>query len=318
MHMAFVRTCIATLILIFVLVGTAHAQSIDGDISIDTVPLNPTPGSTVTLTATSYAMDLNQANISWTYNNVVIAKGTGTTSVAVVAPAAGATGTIGITASGNGTSASGTLVLRPASIDLLWEAVDSYTHPFYKGKALLPVNGLIRYSVIPSASAPKGLSYNWSRNGSTLVAESGFGKSSLLIKHNEFNPQETVEVSIGGGSFAGAGMSRLSPLRTPQVIAYETRQGYIDYAHGYLSTIPFIEQGIVLHFEPYFFSIPRTVLADLTFDLKVDGESVSRPQANQIGLSRPDRRGQSILDLAITTVTYGLQHVEKTFTLLFN
>lgn len=140
----------------------AHAQVVD--VSIEMVPTDPKPGETVTLTAKSYGSDINQSVVSWSYNGKVIASGTGRTSVSVVTPASGAVGTVTVTVNSPGLQQGGaTLTLRPGSLDLLWEAVDAYTPPFYKGKALLPVGGAVKLTAIPAPSAPRNLSYNWSK-----------------------------------------------------------------------------------------------------------------------------------------------------------
>ncbi len=306
------------LIVIFSSAPYTGAQSITDDISVDIIPLNPAPGAIVTLRANSYSMDLSQASLSWTYNNVSIGKGTGKTTVSIVAPASGATGVISVSASGSGSTASTSIVLRPGSVDVLWEAVDAYTPPFYKGKALLPVNGLIRYVAMPATSAPKTLTYTWSRNSSVLPDESGYNKSSLLIKHSEFNPVESVTVAISGGSYAGNSTINVRPITSPSIVAYQNREGFVDYTTGYSSVIPFTQSGMVLHFEPYYFSIARTLLSDLSYDLTIDGQSVSPSKPNEVGLSRPSRPGQSTINLAITTTAYSLQHAEKALTLNFN
>ncbi len=307
------------LIGILIVPGTLYAQIISTDISLEIIPTNPEPGQTVTLTAKSYSADLSQATMVWTYNNTVIARGTGKTTVGVIAPAAGVSGVVAVTATGPGIeNAASSIVLRPASVDILWEAADAYTPPFYKGKALLPVNGLARFTAIPSASAPNGLGYSWSHNGSALPDDSGYNKSSVTLTHNEFNRQDMVEVVVSGGVFSGTGMVRVAPLQTPSLIAYQNNEGFIDYTRGYTGTIPFTQPGIVLHFEPYYFSTPRGTVNDLSFEMTIDGQPVTPSRPNEIGLSRPNTAVRSVLNLAITPLEYSLQHVERTFTLLFN
>ena len=63
-----------------------HAQTSSIDLSIESVPANPEPGTTVVLTAQSYGLDLTQANLIWTYNNTVVARGTGKTTITIIAP----------------------------------------------------------------------------------------------------------------------------------------------------------------------------------------------------------------------------------------
>ena len=305
------------LLSILLLPITSYAQTISTDISIESIPENPTPGSTVILRANAYAVDLSQASISWKYNNVSVANGIGRTEISVIAPKSGATGVVTATASGSGfEAATATIVLHPASADVLWEAADAYTPPFYKGKSMVPPNGLMRFTTIPSITAPKGISYNWSRNTSAMPDVSGYGKASIVLAHSEFNRQEKVEVSTLGGVYTGSGSTTVIP-RDPTVVIYQNKGGFIDYANGFLNSILFEQSGMVLHFEPYYFSTTSSILSDLNFGLTIDGEDVDTSRPNEVGLSRPSTGGQSILKLAITPITYSLQHAEKTFTLSF-
>ncbi len=312
--------CIGIFVYLLIVIGTlgsAHAQ-VTPDISLDTIPLNPQPGDTVTVTATSYGADLSQATLSWVYNGKSAGAGIGKTSISVVAPAAGSTATVTVTVNGgvaSGVSAS--IVLRPGSVDLLWEAADAYTPPFYKGKALLPVGGLVRVTAISSATAPNNLSFDWSRNDSALPDVSGYGKSSIIFQESALNTQEKIDVTAHNGVFSGSDTITLAPHDT-ELLAYKNNEGFIDYANGYDSAIPITTPGVVLHFEPYYFSIPDTIQHDLSIAMTIDGTGVSPQLQNEIGLSRPSSGGQSTVDLAVTTVAYSLQHIEKAFTLLFN
>jgi hypothetical protein len=298
-----------------VLRGTAQTVA---DISLATIPLNPQPGTQVTITATSYGFDLDQSYITWTYNGTTVASGTGMRTINVVVPAAGATGLISMTASGGGTSGSATILLRPASVDMLWEAVDAITPPFYKGKALLADGGTVRVTVVPSASAPTNLSYTWSRNSTTIPEVSGFGKSSITFKQDILTGTEQVAVDARGGIFSGTGSVVLAP-RNADVVAYQNNDGFIDYAHGYASTIPVQGTGALLHFEPYYMSVPESIGRDLAISMTSGGTAVDQStNQTELGIARLDEGGQSELTVAIDTVAYSLQHIQKVFTVLFN
>ncbi len=301
------------------LLGTPlFAQEIPADISIDTIPLNPTPGQTVLLRAGSFGVDLTQATLTWTYNGRTVSNGVGNTSVSVVAPAAGSSSTVTVQVTGIGLqSGTASIVLHPASLDLLWEAVDAYAPPFYKGKALAPVGGIVHVSAIPAASAPKGISFAWSRNGSALPDASGYGKSSIYFKQSALNATESVSVTASAGSYGGTGDIHLSPT-DPMVITYQNKEGYIDYANGYANSFTLNNPGVVLHFEPYYFSIPRDIQSDLQIDTTIDGAAVSPTRKNEIGISHPAQSGKSTIQLALSTVAYSLQSLQKTFMLLFN
>jgi hypothetical protein len=281
------------------------------------VPTDPKPGETVTLTAKSYGSDINQSVVSWSYNGKVIASGTGRTSVSVVTPASGAVGTVTVTVNSPGLQQGGaTLTLRPGSLDLLWEAVDAYTPPFYKGKALLPVGGAVKLTAIPAPSAPRNLSYNWSKNGSALPELSGYNRSSIALRHSSFDQVTQIKLDATSGTAALGANITISPV-SPEAIAYKSNNSYINYAQGYTDTIPFTEPGAVIRVEPYFFSLVKNTLADLSFETKIDSIAFFSTSPNEFALTRPEQGGQSKLEVLITTVLYSLQNLTKTFTLAF-
>lgn len=302
----------------FVIVPTLHAQTTAG-ISLSTIPTDPNPGQSVRIDAQSFDIDLDQTTLTWRYNGRVIDGGMGRKSITITAPTSGSVGTISMTATGAGFgSTTVTAVLRPASIDLLWEAVDSYTPPFYKGRALPSTNSLIRVTGIPSASAPKQLVYNWSRNNSVLGASSGFGKSSLLFRNSELEPTESISLIAGSGTFNGTASTTITPGE-PSVVAYQKEEGFIDYANGSSSEVHTGQNGLVLRFEPYFFSIPVSIVRNLSFviienDTVVTNEGVQ----NELSLSAPETRGSAIFTVAINTVAYTLQQLSRSFTINFN
>jgi hypothetical protein len=299
--------------------STAYAQTAAIDLSITSVPANPTPSQQVTITAQSYGTDISQADMVWTYNSKVIATGKGRTTVTVTAPASGVTGTIIATASGVGfdpTTAS--LVLRPASVDLVWEGADSYTPPFYKGLALPSISGIIRIAAIPSINAPKQLSYLWSQNDDALQAASGYGKSSILIKNDGLEPSEHIAVTEKNGGFTGNNDVYITP-GNPVLAGYFNNNGFIDYANGSTNTLNTTGNGVIVHFEPYFFSSPNSLTKDLSFSYTDASGTALTPASNpnELPLSRPDT-GASDFKTVINTIVFSLQNITKQFTVNFN
>ncbi len=298
----------------------ARAQTATIDLSLSMVPLNPLPLQNVTITAQSYSTDINQANMTWTYNDKTIASGVGQTAITIVAPASGVAGTITVTASGAGfDTTSATLLLRPASVDLLWEGVDSYTPPFYKGLALPSLGGIIRVTAIPSISAPKQMSFAWSHNGDAQPSRSGYNKSSFVFQNSDLVPTDQVEVSGQSGSFSGTSSVAIAP-GDPTVVGYANTDGYIDYANGSTDNLSTSNTGIIAHFEPYFFSALVSISHDLTFSY-TDPNGNSIPAGDiptELRLSRPDGGGRSQVSVLIQTVAYSIQNITRQFSINFN
>jgi len=310
----FFSTLIVTL---FFGISIAQAQS-SVDLSLTTIPLDPKPLQKVTITAESFSVDLNQATITWSQGGRTIDSGTGRKSITITAPAAGQTSTITMNATGSsfGTTTA-SIAIRPGSIDLLWEASDSYTPPFYKGKALLSNGGAIRVTAIPSATAPKQLSYTWSRDNTILGSLSGFNKSSLSFKNSDLNDVEDISVTGGSGLFEGSASLSIKPSN-PTVVVYQKNEGFIDYANGSNTVLNTSKTGLILKLEPFFFSVPTTVLKSLALDITEGGTSiVSATNPTELYLSAPEEKGQSLLTIAISTISYSLQNISRRLTINF-
>lgn len=293
--------------------------SLGSDISINVTPSNPDPLQNVTLEVKSYSVDLDQTMIVWRYNGKIVSSGTGKTRIDVVAPDANNAGLITVTVSGTGFASSTTAIdIRTAKVDLLWEAADSYTPPFYKGKALLSPNGLIRVTAIQSHSSPKNLSFEWTRNDSVVSAASGYNKNSIVFRNETLKQREDISVVVQSGFFGGTNNISLVPTK-PQLVMYQKQDGFTDYNNGYLSELRTGEPGIVLRFEPYFFSTPQDMSTNLEFDIKNnDNQLYGNQKPNEVSLSRPDNGGRSDIEVSINTAVYSLQNILKRFSIIFN
>lgn len=304
----------------FTAFSVVHAQDATIDLTLNTVPLDPQPQQQVTVTAQSYGTDLSQAFLVWKYNGKIIASDTGRTQITIVTPVGGQTGTLVVTASGgNFATTTATLVLRPASVDLLWEGADSYTPPFYKGRALPSTGGIIRVVAIPSISAPRQLSFNWTRNDDAQPASSGYNKSSFTFHNDDLIPTEQIKVTEQSSTYSGSSSVTITP-GDPSIVGYVSSDGYIDYDNGSTSTLASSGTGAIIHFEPYFFSIPNSIPQNISVSY-TDSAKNSLPQGdteNEIRLSRPAGGGLVSFNVIMSTVQYSLQNLSRLFRVNFN
>jgi hypothetical protein len=286
------------------------------DLSINIIPTDPAPLQTVSLEAESFAVNLDQANLSWTYGGKTIANGIGQKRVSITAPAAGNVATVTVTVSGLGlTPLSASVTLNPGSIDVLWEGADAYTPPFYKGRALPAPNGVIRAVAIPSTAAPSQVSYNWTNNDSAMANISGVGRSSVLISNDLFDRSENISVTVAGGLFQGNGKVSVTP-QTPTIVGYQKSEGFIDYANGSTGNVGIADGGAIIHFEPFFFSTPRD-LSGLSFEMKNGDTDIFNVPKNELRISRPSDDGTSNISVGVSTNVYTLQNITKDFTFTF-
>ena len=77
--------------------------------------------------------------------------------------------------------------------DVLWEALDSHTPPFYKGKPLPSNESYIRAVAISGSFNPRTTTYTWNRGGKTVASASGLGKSAFIFKHDILTNTEDID-----------------------------------------------------------------------------------------------------------------------------
>ena len=116
------------------------------------------------------------------------------------------------------------LTINPSDIDLLWEAMDSYTPPFYKGKALPSTESQIKIVAYPNTSGlsntnQKNISYTWKNNYDTVGSASGYGKSKYIFINDNLKNTEKVSVVATGlsGSYSSEGKVDIN-IENPQII----------------------------------------------------------------------------------------------------
>jgi len=216
----------------FWLVSYAHADNSIGastsDVDISITPDNPAPYEDVTISLSSYLVDLNKAMIAWSDGKNTLLEGYGKTSYGFKAsgPNTITTITITITPSDGSSPITKNVVINPSEVELLWEGVNSYTPPFYRGKAFVSEEGKIRVVAIPDTNIIKtgkgNITYTWQNNGQVVDELSGYGKDSYTFNNNPLNESEDIGVTAGSvdGRYNAVG-SITVPIVLPQLIFYE-------------------------------------------------------------------------------------------------
>lgn len=310
------RSIILATIIIFSTTLTTYGQTVSQSIELSLVPTNPRPQETFTARIDSFTMNLTEASIVWRYNNAIVSSGIGTQTVSLVAPAAGTAATISVSARGIEGAASALFTVRPGGLDIVWESPNTYVPPFYKGKALPAPGATLRIAAI-SAVPSSTLSYEWQYNNSVVQNQSGKGKQRLIITTDSLTTQNDIAVRASGGTFTAE--ERVSiPLRTPSIVAYKKNNGFIDFAKGSLNTISLSESGTTLRFEPFNFTVSRSILNDIRTQLGLGGVTIGDLLvANELPLSRPDESGSDTINVIFESGRYNTQQAEQNFRIDF-
>lgn len=293
--------------------GFSHAQTtIEPDDLFFTInPEDPEPGQTVRVALNSYVFSVDELYIEWLENNKIKLAGTGAKNFQFSAGNIGETKLITLTVrekQGGDVIFRKNIVSKPAGLDILWQAVDSYTPPFYKGKALPPNEGIVKIIALPDFQVgtktvePKNVIYNWKRNFQPVTQASGYGKSTISIKQSFLLDKEDITVTANepteGATAKGA--LTIKPYN-PKIVFYKKDPLLgVDFNNGITTDIQLSTNDTTIVSIPYFIS-PKNILdPDLEYTWKINDKEISIPRIkNQLVLRGSTEPGVASLELSI-------------------
>ena len=291
----FVVSIISTPFFIFAETQIAVQQD---EIITSVSPKNPQPYQDVSVSLSSYATDLNKAIITWQGDSGILQSGIGKTDYSFKATGPNTTISITITIKPVGSMGIITkkITISPSEIELLWESVDSYVPPFYKGKALLSRGGFIKAVAIPNTntiqSGSGSISYSWQNNGSVVQDSSGYNKSSYVFKNDLFDT--TNEITVVASSVA----ENYSAENTTTIPSYPTKILFykksptegILYNAALSNEVAVVEDEMTLVASPYFLALKGNE-SKFTYAWTINGDQIKTP-TNKMELTiRPNSRG---------------------------
>ncbi len=306
---------------LFLSCSFVSAQSIPGiqnPLIVSVIPSEPRANQLTVIGIQSYSMDLDRALITWYVDGVNTASGVGLKQFNVMAGPSGSIKTIDVMVSTVETGTfSETIVIRPADVGLLWES-DTYTPPFYKGKALHSYNGSFKVVAIPELFTAAGvkidskdLIYTWRKNGEVEGSASGYGKNTYIGSQTSYlreGEDISVEVSAPRDNVVASNSILITPL-VPEVILYEKSPLYgIVYEKALKNTMRLTNEEVTIIAEPFSFSVQRRNVSNLTYAWTLNSSPLS-DFANKSSITL--RRTSSAAGRANLTVS-----LQNTFKLL--
>lgn len=270
----------------------------ESDISVITIPEDPKPYDDVTIKLESYSTDLNKAMIEWRNDKNVLLKGYGKTSYSMTSggPDSVYGLIITIVPSESSTSITKKISINPSEVSLVWESVDGYVPPFYKGKSFVTPESLIKVIAIPNTNKIKkgkgNISYTWKQNDSTISEASGYGKDSFVFKNSELNTSEIISVKAESvdGKYSATNTIEI-PITKPKMIFYKKSptEGIL-YNRSLKNNEVLTEDEVTIVAAPYFLAL-NTNENDFTYKWKINGQSIDTPSRKTELTIRPSSRG---------------------------
>ena len=218
----------------------------------------------------------------------------------------------------------------PSEVDLLWEAVDSYTPPFYKGKALPLAQAEVRVTAIPetqliSPSDAPNLVYHWENNYQVVSNVSDFGRQSYTFETDPLSPSEKVSVTANDrreNSFAKNTLDLLFDQFNPKILFYEIDNNGRLLTQRALNTFSFVgADTIKLAFQPLFMSSQKPNFVDLYIDWNINGESTA-PQdfakQNELYITAGGESGSANIGVTTEGIERVIQKSSESIDLIFS
>ncbi len=306
----------------------ANAQVREGDVTISSSPSYPAPNENVTISINSFVTDLNKAFITWSINNEEAMSGIGKKTFSLNA---GVSGSVLIIKANidtvSGQNVSKNITISPAEVDMLWEAYDSYTPPFYKGKALVPQEGTFKIVAMPNIknqngnTNPVNMSYTWSKDGKVLTDSSGWGKNYYIFKTSFLDKKNEVKVLTSNvlGNIATQGKTTIE-VDVPKIIFYQ-KDSFLGtrWEHSVRNNFKINTEGETLVAEPYFFSFKDVNNPDFAFSWTLNNTQIQTPTPkNTLSVKlEKQQKGNAEINVNIKNMKTLFQNLSKKLNVTF-
>jgi hypothetical protein len=302
----------------------------ESDIIVDVSPEVPGPNEEVTLRLKSYSFNLNNYFIVWYENGEQKAADYGNKEFKFKTGSSGSITSVTAVLDIGDQSFRKELRFSPSQVDLLWEAIDAYTPPFYKGKALPIQQSALRITAIPEtlllapSDAPK-LVYYWDRNYQRDINKSGFGRQSFTINGDPLIETEKITVMTNDrreNSFATSTITIPMDAYKPKILFYqENEQGRILTNKALNTNSSVVGDTIKLSFHPLNMSSTQENFIDMFVNWNINNEEQA-PQdfdhQNELHITTEGQAGAVPISVTLEGITKIMQTHTENMTLIFS
>ncbi len=273
-------------------------------------PAQPAPMQAVRLSLQSASLDLERSIIRWYSNGVLISEGDALKEITIVTPYLGERVEVEAKVSGSEGEGAVTTTIAPVEIDILW-SVNSYVHPFYKGRTLAGTNATVRaYALVRFANASGALVpesniiYTWYRNNTLLESRSGRGKSSISVPGPELFGTDILTVRAESVDKYYSGESSATIKATdPNVLLYENHPLFgVLFHRAIVGPVNTMETEQKVTAVPYFSLTSTPNDSSLLYEWNVNGNGLT-PDPNEpqtLTITAQSYTGPAFIELLVS------------------
>ena len=311
-------------VLFFLLSFSFASSQVRLDGQIDFTPANPKPHEKIKVTLKSFSFDVNSANISWYVNKVLVARGVGEKSFSISLGEANKTFYIGVDAvSAEGQSFQSSIDVTPHFTPLLMEGVEGYVPPFYEGRALYGESAKVRvvaFPIVTEGGIPinkKNMVYRWAVNTVPFSESGGYGKNSFIVRQDELEAENNVDVTVtslsGNTSLAERGSIRPYEIE-PLFYEYDPLYG-VNLSRAYEGALS-ITKPMKIYYAPYNFSYSKSTSF---FNWSLNGLPITADSDFLVNLiPKENSKGVSTIGITAQHSTKLLQALDSTISINFD
>ncbi|MHB1316604.1 MAG: hypothetical protein ACYCZW_01970 [Minisyncoccota bacterium] len=275
--------CVLFLSFYFPSLGKAQLIGItENDVAIGVYPESPKPNEPVTVTIETYSFDLDSSNTKWYVNDNLAQEGKGIKTLTFQARSLGQSSTVKIVIDSNKGQIIKNINITPNIVSILWEA-DTYTPPFFKGKTLFSHQSTVTFVAQPQiivggkTISATNLIYKWSKDGTILGNQNGYGKQTLTLDGSVISRTMRIFVEVEdpqSGAIA-SGVISLNPVE-PEILTYVVDPLYgVQYNKAIKGTLGLPSKEITLMAVPYFFSIKNSSYnPEISYNWSINGNTI--------------------------------------------
>ncbi len=287
----------------------AELESVGPDFTIETSSSVPAPNTTFRVTIVSFSTDLNRADITWRVNGAVVARGVGKLFYDVTVGKVGSATTLTVTAqTREGTTITQGRIFKPGFVELLWEA-DSWTPPFYKGKALLTAKAAITAQAIPYLFDGKlkipaeNLYYNWYYDFDPLPEATGVGKDTIVVEAPDLFGAKNLRVKVSSldNQISADSQITLRPSNPLVMVWRNDPLKGLDYDHPVGASISFEEEEVSFEAAGLYFPKSHVKSPGLSFKWALNGKPavVDDEKPETLTIKRTEGGGEGRISIDI-------------------
>jgi hypothetical protein len=210
------------------------------------------------------------------------------------------------------------VIVSAQSVDILWQG-DSYTPPFYKGRALWSTQSRINLTAIPHGLGNSAnLNYKWTKNGTVLGSVSGFGRNTLSFDDPIISRPQNIKVDIisGQNTILASESIVVAPV-VPTLTIYENNPllGFMFHKET-VGTHELQDREVTFTAFPFFFSATSRISNNIRYEWS---SNAGNPETeNSVTYRTPeDAAGISRIIVNVTNVNKITQNANRNFLIEF-